>query len=132
MLISFDFDNTLWDESTFSFTRSLNTLKEHLAQGNRVVVVTSRKNVFAHEAQILLSRAGINVEVFSCPWDLDNGETWEDKWKRGKIGILIANLASGFTLSFPLLGMAVALLSTATPFALQVGGLLLCIYNYKH
>ncbi len=72
--VSFDFDHTLWDEDHLAFIEeTVAVLRQHLSDGDRVIIVTSRIQKWADEAKELLqSRLKLDLEVFSCPGNADD------------------------------------------------------------
>lgn len=76
--VSFDFDGCLWDESKQCFiSETVAVLREHLSAGDRVIVVTSRVEVWANEARDLIKKfLKLDLEVFSAPGNAD------DPWDR--------------------------------------------------
>jgi hypothetical protein len=74
--ISFDFDQTLFDEETHSFIEtSIGLLRFHLDNGDDVIVTTSRIPIWAEEAKELLMLIGIDIPVFSAPDKIGDGGT---------------------------------------------------------
>lgn len=75
--ISFDFDFTLWDETQNSFIgESVALLRQFMAEGFRVIIVTSRTQQWIPEAVSLLKdRLKLELEVFSAP---GNADDWRD------------------------------------------------------
>lgn len=72
--ISFDFDFTLWDDDAQEFIlETVILLRNHLAQADRVIIVTSRVDNWIPECHELLARLELKLEVFSAPghpdWD---------------------------------------------------------------
>lgn len=67
--VSFDFDHTLWDEDKQTFiSESVELLRWHLTNNDRVIIVTSRIQVWADESKELLRNIlGLDLEVFSAP-----------------------------------------------------------------
>jgi hypothetical protein len=67
-LITFDFDNTLWDPMKKKFIdSSVALLKKHLAEGYKVALVTHRDSQEADVAKHLLKGIGVDIPVISCP-----------------------------------------------------------------
>ena len=67
--VSFDFDSTLWDEEAQSFIpETVALLRQHIANGDRVIVVTARMKQWALEAwELIQLRLKLDIEVFSAP-----------------------------------------------------------------
>lgn len=89
--VSFDFDFTLWDENEQCFIHeTVDLLRAHIDAGDRIIIVTSRIQMWADEAkELLLSKLKLDLEVFSCPGNADD-------WKCGdriKSEVLIAEKA---------------------------------------
>jgi acid phosphatase class B len=76
--VSFDFDHTLWDEDQQCFIdETVSLMREHIDAGDRIIIVTSRIQMWADEAkELLLSKLKLDLEVFSCPGNADD-------WKCG-------------------------------------------------
>ena len=67
-LITFDFDNTLWDPEKRKFIdETVAILKQHIANGDKVALVTHRHNHEAGEAKKLLHGIGVDIPIISCP-----------------------------------------------------------------
>ena len=67
-LITFDFDNTLWDPIKGKFIQSsINLLKNYLKDNYKIALVTHRNNQEAETAKHLLKQIGINIPIISCP-----------------------------------------------------------------
>jgi len=75
--VSFDFDSCLWDESQQWFIgETVSLLREHIENGDRVIICTSRVQIWANEARELLAKhLKLDLEVFSCP---GNADDWMD------------------------------------------------------
>lgn len=72
--ISFDFDNTLFnEEEEFFFPETLLILKHHIDIGDRVIITTSRIQKWADEAKVLLLRIRLDLDVFSAPDKIGDG-----------------------------------------------------------
>jgi len=71
--ISFDYDYTLWDAEQDCFIEeTVNRMRQHIAIGDRVIIVTARIQVWADEAKVDIERMmGMTFEVFSCPGTYD-------------------------------------------------------------
>lgn len=70
-VVSFDFDDTLWDGDAREFIwDTIALLRKHLAAGDRVVIVTAREEVWVPECHELLAQLKLKLEVFSAPDDV--------------------------------------------------------------
>ena len=72
--ISFDFDPKIWDDDEREFIwETVELLRRHLANGDRVIITPSRPEKWIDECRDLLMRLGLSLEVFSAPghpeWD---------------------------------------------------------------
>ena len=67
--ISFDFDDTIWDTDFEVVIQStLSLMQEHLNKGNRVIITTSRLEMWKKECQEILTEAGLpELEIFCAP-----------------------------------------------------------------
>lgn len=82
--ISFDFDNTLWDEDGQIFIQeTVDILRGHIDNGHRVIITTSREFRWEEETRNLIQKhLGLNLEVFCAPGNvcdhLDNDRCKSD------------------------------------------------------
>ena len=89
--ISFDFDGCLFDEEDQTFiSETVSLLRKHIADGDRVIITTSRVQLWADEAkQLVLTRLKLDIPVFSCPGNPDTSFDW-NRFDRIKSDVLIA------------------------------------------
>lgn len=67
-LVTFDFDNTLWDPEARKFIpQSIELLKKYQANGYKVAVITHRNHQEAQQAKKMLKDIGISIYIVSCP-----------------------------------------------------------------
>ena len=89
--VSFDFDNTLWDEDMQSFIpETVALLRQHQSEGNRIIIVTSRVSQWIPEVHTLLNKLNLKLEVFCACGD----PGWEIEGELTKSQVLIAEGAS--------------------------------------
>lgn len=72
--VSFDFDFTLWDPDANAFIwDSVDLAYDHLAKGDRVIIVTSRPSRGIDDVRDLFKSINLVIDIYSAPghpgWD---------------------------------------------------------------